>query len=549
MEDIEVVRILADLGLVVLLFSLGLEFGWEKIRQIGFTVIIIGTIEISIMMALGYEIGILMGWTFKEAIFLGAALCISSSAVLVKVLRDEGKLSHTFGRLIVGILVVEDFAAVILLSILSAIASMGVTSLMSVGWLVTKLILFSICALVIGGILAPRVVGYVSRYQSKEMTLITSLAFCFGLALIGHELGISEAAGAFLIGTVLSDSRESEEIIEIMIPIRNMFAALFFVSIGMLIDLSVVTQYFVPALIISLVFILGKIVADTMGTFLAGQDGRTAIKVGMGMPQLGEFSLAMIKVGVDRGAIGAFLYPVIGVVTGITSFLYPFIFRGAEGFANFLERRSPALLKEYIRNLVLWLSAFKDNSSILGEGGNQILQVSRMILINAGVIMICIATGTLVLQYSLEISHQLGITESLMGLILGCIVTVLCLPSSVGIWKEPRTLMDLLYQGMVKKLAPSSLRIREMKNLNFIIRESILIGMLVILGIWSLPFLSKLFLFGKLAAPLPILLLLGMFIILGSTAYKIHGVLESTFMRTFLGDENSKTPENKNPDS
>jgi CPA2 family monovalent cation:H+ antiporter-2 len=186
LADTESIRALADLGLVFLLFALGLEFGWERIRQVGLRVILIGLVEISFMVALGYELGLLMNWSGTEALFLGAALAISSSAVLVKVLRDSNQLFSAHGRLIVGILVVEDFAAVLLLSILSGVATTGAATLHDTGLLVGKLGLFALSVIIIGSLVAPRLIRFVGRFQSKEVLLVTGLGLCFGVALVAN---------------------------------------------------------------------------------------------------------------------------------------------------------------------------------------------------------------------------------------------------------------------------------------------------------------------------------------------------------------------------
>ena len=245
-HNVETIRLLSDLGLVLLLFALGLEFGWERIRQVGFRVVLIGVIEMTFMIAVGYEVGLLLGWSGKESFFLGAALSISSSAILVKMLRDTDQLLETRGQLIIGILVVEDFVAVILLSILSGVASTGTADAAGVGVLVIKLAVFMVSALVLGGLLAPKLIAYVARFKSRETLLITGLALCFGLALVAGELGVSAAAGAFIIGTVLGDSDHAEEMLQVMGPVRDMFAALFFVSVGMLVDLSLFSQFIGP---------------------------------------------------------------------------------------------------------------------------------------------------------------------------------------------------------------------------------------------------------------------------------------------------------------
>ncbi|MEK7814517.1 MAG: cation:proton antiporter, partial [Chloroflexota bacterium] len=237
-ENTETIRRLADLGLVLLLFGVGLEFGWQHIRRIGAWVILIAIIEITFMFALGYEIATLLGWSGTEGVFLGAALSISSTAIVVKMLQDTGRFQQIQGRLIVGILAVEDFAAVILLTVLSGVATTGTANLdlEAIGLLAAKLAIFAAAALVFGTLLAPRIIQFVQRFKSDETLLIASLALCFGLALAAQQLALSAAAGAFLIGMVLGDTEHSKAIVRIMAPVRDMFAALFFVSIGMLID-------------------------------------------------------------------------------------------------------------------------------------------------------------------------------------------------------------------------------------------------------------------------------------------------------------------------
>jgi CPA2 family monovalent cation:H+ antiporter-2 len=219
--------------------------------------------------------------------------------------------------------VVEDFAAVLLLTLLSGIATTGTAGWGDVGLLVAKLAVFAVASLALGALFVPRIIRFVSQFRSRETLLLASLALCFTLALLGQRLGISAAAGAVLIGTVIGDTDESRQITGIIEPIRDMFAALFFVSIGMLIDLSLFKDHILSGVIVSGVFIAGKIVANTAGTFVAGQGGRVSLQVGMGKPQIGEFSLAMMKIGAEHEAVRAFLYQVMVGVTAITSLVYP----------------------------------------------------------------------------------------------------------------------------------------------------------------------------------------------------------------------------------
>ena len=536
--DIESIRLLADLGLVLLLFAVGLEFGWQRIRQMGLTVIFIGAIEISFMIVLGYEVGTLLGWTGTEAIFLGAALSISSSAIIIKVLRDSGMLFRSEGRLIVGVLVVEDFAAVILLSVLAGVATTGAATVSDVGSLFGKLGLFLLSALTLGALFAPRLFNFVAKFHSRETLLIVSLALCFGLALVAQWLGLSAAAGAFIIGTVLGDTDQSEELAHTMAPVRDVFAALFFVSIGMLMDVSLLADYIVPALIVSAVFIAGKVLATTAATFFAGHGSRTSLGVGMGTPQIGEFSLAMVKVGTDRGAVGAFMYPVVAVTTAITTFAYPFIVSSANGLASFLSRRAPRSFRQYVFNLSEWLISLRTSLGVEGTLAVQMRHSGRVILVNFGLIVVFITVGTFLLRFGPEISDFVGLRPEILGLILSGIVVGLSIPPSVFIWRALQSMTDALSDTLLTRGSRTS-RAMGKGNVRVILRDSILVIMGVLVAIWSLPFISELLTLGSLAAPIPIVMLVSLVALTWRTAFKIHRTLESTFSETFLGGTTS----------
>ena len=358
-QNLDTIRVLADLGLVLLLFGIGLEIGWQRIRQLGFRVIVIGLVEMATMFALGFELAHWLGWSPVERIFLGAALSISSSAILIKMLRDAGSLFEIRGQLIVGILLVEDFVAVILLTILAGIASTGGASLADIGTLAIRLTVFAVAVLTIGALLAPRLMNYIARFESEEMVLISSLTLCFGLALAAHQLGLSAAAGAFLIGMILGDTEHHEQISRLMNPLRDMFAALFFVSLGMLMDVFTIGDYLLPALVISLVFMTGKVLADTIGTLLAGHDGRTALEVGTGMPQLGEFSLAMAKTGVEHGTVGSYFSPALTGSYRLYRAALPLHFQVAPCFSQLYRTGRTKLAPAVQRHCVPLADAFK----------------------------------------------------------------------------------------------------------------------------------------------------------------------------------------------
>ncbi len=533
-QNLQTIRLLAELGLVLLLFGIGLEIGWHRIRQVGFKVIVIGLVEMATMFAVGYELAHWLGWSQTERIFLGAALSISSSAILIKMLRDTGSLYELRGQLIVGILLVEDFVAVILLTVLAGVASADATSLGDIGVLAVRLTIFAVAVLTIGALLAPRIMNYISRFESEEMVLIATLTMCFGMALAAHQLGLSAAAGAFLIGMILGDTEHSEQISRLMNPLRDMFAALFFVSLGMLMDIFTIGDYLVPALIISAVFIVGKVLADTLGTLLAGEDGRTALQVGTGMPQLGEFSLAMAKTGVDHGSVSSYFSPALTVATAITALIYPFIFRSPVAVANFIARTSPGWLTQFSGVLFVWLTSSRRSSVLGARLAGEVTHSVQRIMLNIGIIVVFIGLGTIGLDFAQHASQWMGISEGLVTLLLGGALIAGCIPAGLAIWHNLHTLTEKVIDYFLPpwRRAPENVTTTNLKR---VIRNSLLIVVLILPVLWSLPFTIHVFLLGGTFAPLLAIGLLVIVAVVAFAAFQIHGTLEASFRRTFLG--------------
>ncbi len=533
-QNLDTIHLLAELGLVLLLFGIGLEIGWHRIRQVGFKVIIIGVVEMVTMFAVGFELAHYLGWSQIERVFLGAALCISSSAILIKMLRDTGTLFNLRGQLIVGILLVEDFVAVILLTVLAGLSSTGGASLFDIGLLALRMAVFATAVLTIGALVAPRLMHYIGRFESDELLLITSLTLCFGMALAAYQLGLSAAAGAFLVGMILGDTEHSEEISRIMNPLRDTFAALFFVSLGMLIDIFTAGDYLAPALVISLVFIVGKVLADTVGPLLAGLDSRTALQVGTGMPQLGEFSLAMAKTGVDYGTVGTYFSPALTLATAVTALVYPFIFRSSNWVFNLMNRISPKWLHQFSGVVFVWLTTSR-SSVVLGRGLAEKLRHSvQRIILNAGIIAVLAGGGAIALEFNDQLSAWFGLSVGTLGLITGGVVVALGMPSGVVIWRN----LDALAEEAMSFFLPPWRRAPEnvtRQNVKRVVRNSLLIVVMLLTTVWSVPFIIHLFVSGSEFAPLTALVLLVIVAAVAFAAFQIHGSLEDVFRRTFLG--------------
>ncbi len=354
-HDEEAIKTLAELGVILLLFSLGLEFSLRKLRQVGGAAFIAAFLEIVLMAWLGYEIGTLFGWRAMDCIFLGAILSISSTTIIIKALGELGKTREPFAQLIFGILIIEDILAIVMIALLSGIAMTGTLSVGAVGATVGRLAIFLVVVLVVGLLAVPRLLGYVARFNSNEMLLVTVLGLCFGFSLLAVKLGYSVALGAFLIGALIAEAREIHRVEALIEPVRDMFSAIFFVSMGLLLDPRMLVSYWLPVLVITVAVVVGKVLACAFGAFIGGNDTRTSLRVGMGLAQIGEFSFIIASLGLTLNVTSDFLYPIAVTVSAITTLLTPFLIRSADGLADWFSRAAPRPLVNGLELYTRWV--------------------------------------------------------------------------------------------------------------------------------------------------------------------------------------------------
>ncbi|MEN5301550.1 MULTISPECIES: cation:proton antiporter [unclassified Pseudomonas] len=357
-HDEDTIKTLAELGVIFLMFCLGLEFSLRKLFKVGATAFIAAFLEIVLMIWIGFEIGRWFGWNTMDSLFLGAILAISSTTIIVKALNDLKMKNERFAQLIFGVLIVEDILGIGIIALLSGIAVSGSVSSGEVFSTVGKLSLFMIVALVIGILLVPRLLAYVAKFESNEMLLITVLGLCFGFCLLVVKLEYSMVLGAFLIGAIMAESRQLLKIERLIEPVRDLFSAIFFVAIGLMIDPQVLIDYAWPIVVITLAVVLGKMLSCGMGAFIAGNDGRTSLRVGMGLSQIGEFSFIIAALGMTLQVTSDFLYPVAVAVSAITTLLTPYLIRAADPLSlklgNVVPRRLARVLSlygEWLRNI------------------------------------------------------------------------------------------------------------------------------------------------------------------------------------------------------
>lgn len=536
-SNLDTIGVLAELGLILLLFGIGLELGWRRIRNIGFPVLVIGVIEISVLTLFGvWTASIFPGIDSSHGLYLGGAIAISSSAILLKGLRDGGNLNARWGQTIVGILLVEDFAAVILLTVLAGLATTGTASVADAGLLALKLGVFCIVVLVIGTLLAGRLMYLLSRFQSDETLLLASLGFCFLMALCATLLGLSPAAGAFLIGMVIGDTEASERITRMIAPVRDMFGALFFLSIGMLIDYRTLDDYIVPALLVVVVFMTGKVLANTIGSILAGRRPDEALRVGMTMPQMGEFSLAIGRLSPSDAVSGSALGPVLSLCTAITSVLAPITSRSALPLARWTDKRTPMPLRKIMLSIRLGVNIFWSALSLTGGTGEQIRDVGRGILINIGIIGLLCLAGTGVLYITPEaLGDLLPWPVGITGLLIVGVVAGLSAPSAIRIWHSLGDLARLATN--IPHIQPFGTgRLERWRTWQLMVEYGLATILLGLLFLLSLPFVVRLFTLGSLSVPLSLVLLVLPALAVGVFSFRLHLILEPAFRETFIAE-------------
>ncbi|MDR2318165.1 MAG: cation:proton antiporter [Pseudomonas sp.] len=379
-HDEDTIKTLAELGVIFLMFCLGLEFSLRKLFKVGATAFIAAFLEIVLMIWIGFEIGRWFGWNTMDSLFLGAILAISSTTIIVKALNDLKMKNERFAQLIFGVLIVEDILGIGIIALLSGIAVSGSVSSGEVFSTVGKLSLFMIVALVIGILLVPRLLAYVAKFESNEMLLITVLGLCFGFCLLVVKLEYSMVLGAFLIGAIMAESRQLLKIERLIEPVRDLFSAIFFVAIGLMIDPQVLVDYAWPIVVITLAVVLGKMLSCGMGAFIAGNDGRTSLRVGMGLSQIGEFSFIIAALGMTLQVTSDFLYPVAVAVSAITTLLTPYLIRAADPLSQKLGSVVPRRLARVLSLYGEWLR----NIQPQGESA-MLAAMIRRILLQVGV--------------------------------------------------------------------------------------------------------------------------------------------------------------------
>jgi CPA2 family monovalent cation:H+ antiporter-2 len=429
------IRIWADIGVIILLFNLGLEFSFKKLMNIGGTASITAIIEVSIMLLLGFCIGQVMSWSLMDSIFLGGILSISSTTIILRAFDELRVKEKRFAQLVFGVLIIEDLVAVVLLVLLSTIAVSrqfaGGDMLISV----MKLAFFLILWFIAGIFFIPSFLRRISKFLNEETLLVVSIGLCLMMVILASAAGFSPALGAFIMGSILAETLQAERIEHIIAPVKDLFGAVFFVSVGMLIDLSVMADYVLPIAIITIVFIAFKVLNVTLGALVAGQPLKTSVHAGMSMAQIGEFSFIIATLGITLKVTSSFLYPIAVAISALTTFTTPYMINLAAPLYNRLDESLP----------VRWRKALNRYSA----GTQSVRTTSDWRQVIQGFLVHCILFSTVILGVIFLFSRyaQPWVGRHIVnGNIGGALTAAVCL----------LILAPFLWALVVRKLAPEA---------------------------------------------------------------------------------------------
>lgn len=408
----------ADIGVVFLLFALGLDFSFKKLMKVGGPAVIAAMTIIVGMVVLGLVVGMAMGWERMDCIFLGGMLAMSSTSIIYKALNDLGLRTQRFAGLVLGILVIEDLVAIVLMVLLSTLAVSNNFEGMEMAYSIGKLLFFLLLWFVVGIYVIPTFFKRTKLLMNDEMMLIVSLGLCLFMVVFATQVGFSSALGAFVMGSILAETVEAEKIEHLVKPVKDLFAAIFFVSVGMMVNPEMIAEYIWPIVIITVTILIGQSFFGTLGVVLAGQPLRVAMQCGFCLTQIGEFAFIIASLGLTMKVTSGFLYPIVVAVSVLTTFLTPYMIRLAEPAYPFVEKHLPRRWKRF-------LERFASGTQVVNQESNWkklLTSLLRIVLIYSVVII-----AELVLSFSFLVPFIKEHVPGIWGAILSAVLIILAM--------------------------------------------------------------------------------------------------------------------------
>lgn len=383
--DPENVKTLAEIGVIFLLFTLGLEFSFKKLMRVGGSASITAIVEIIFITIAGYFMGRALGWTTMDSMFLGGMLASSSTTIIIKAFDDLGVKTRQFARIVFGVLVIEDIVVILLMVLLSTIAVTRQFEGSEILFTILKLLFFLALWFIVGIFLLPTFLKRAKKLLDDETLLILSIGLCLAMVFLAVKVGFSAELGAFIMGSIIAETTSAEKVEHLIKPVKDLFGAVFFVSVGMMIDPQAMVTYAWPIAAVTLLTIFGKLFSTTLGALLSGQPLKQSVQVGMSMAQIGEFAFIVAALGLSLGVISDFIFPIAVGASAVTTFTTPYLIKASEPFYNVLTKIMPA---RWVEKLNRYSSSAQ---SIQSESEWKIVlkQYGRIILVN-GILLLAL---------------------------------------------------------------------------------------------------------------------------------------------------------------
>lgn len=412
--DVENIDTFAEIGVIFLLFSLGLEFSFKKLMRVGGEASVTAFVEILFITVAGYHAGLWMGWSTMDSLFLGGMLASSSTTIIIRAFDELGVKTKQYVRVVFGVLVVEDIVVILLMVLLSTIAVTQRFEGLEIIFTVVKLLFFLALWFIAGIFLLPTLLKKTGALLDNEVLLILALGLCLGMVVLATQAGFSAELGAFIMGSLIAETTSAEKVEHLIQPVKDLFGAVFFISVGMMIDPQAIIQYGGPVIVVTLLTLFGKLFSTTIGALLSGQPLKQAVQVGMSMAQIGEFAFIVATLGLSLGVISDFLFPVAVGASAITTFTTPYLIRLSEPTYYFLERFLP---KKWVRNINTY-SFSTQNIQAESAWKTVLKSYARIGLTNAIVLLALLYLCVSVLRPWIHDIVKDSVFESIIGLLL-----------------------------------------------------------------------------------------------------------------------------------
>src|SRR5512138_535350 len=478
--DPQVVRTLSELGVILLMFALGLDLSLRKLIQVAPTAGLTALVEVNLAMLLGYAVGRAFGWSVVECLFAGGVVAISSTTIVARAFEEQG-VRGPLRDLVIGILLAEDVAAVALIAVLTAVGTGAGVSAGEVAVTIEKLAAFLLAFVAVGIAVVPRLVRAVVRLDRPETTLVVSIGLCFAAALLARAAGYSAALGAFFAGVLVAESGEAHKVEPLVLPVRDVFAAVFFVSVGMEFDPRAVAGHLPAVAALTGVVLAGKILGVSAGAFVTGNGVANSVRAGLSLAQIGEFSFIIAALGRALGATSQYLYAVAIAVSAITTLTTPWLIRTSPGTARAADRWMPRALQTYAALYASWIERIRSSRHAATHGA-QMRRLAFALALDAGLVAtIVIGTSVATRAAVPRLVARLGVEPWIVRALVIAAGVALMAPFAAGVIRVSRRLAATLAAAALPKAREGQTDLAAAPRRAFVVTAQI--GVLFFVGI------------------------------------------------------------------